>query len=174
MLMDEDLLKQVKKGKATKRAALIIVIAAVAVFILAALKPWQKTAGNTVSVTFEIRCDSLSENMDALNDEGLRDYIPEDGTIFPKSEVQIESGVTTVFQLTDKVCKENDIHIDYSYSPGYDSHYIKAINYMYELSAGVYSGWMYSVNGEVPNYGADKIVLEGGEEVQWFYTVDYR
>ena len=172
--MDEDLLKQLKKKNASKRAILIVVIAAIAVIVLAAIKPWQKTSGKKAFVTFEIRCDSLSDNLEALNDQGLRDYIPDDVTILAETEVEIEAGVTTVFDVTDKACKDNDIHIEYTYSPGYDSHYIKAINYMYEFSAGSYSGWMYSINGDVPNYGADKIVLQGGEKVQWYYTVDYR
>ena len=130
--------------------------------------------GDKGRVYIEIRCDALSKNMDALNDQALRDYVPEDGTILPRTEVEIVKGETSVFDVTDKVCRDMEIQIEYSYAPGYGSHYVEGINYLYEFSAGSYSGWLYSVDGDSPNYGADKVMLKGGEFIVWNYTVDYR
>ena len=35
------------------------------------------------------------------------------------------------------------------------------------------SGWLFSVNGDVPNYGASKVKLKDGDVIRWFFTVDY-
>ena len=38
-----------------------------------------------VTVTLEIRCDTLSQDMDRLENPAIKDYIPEDGTILAKT-----------------------------------------------------------------------------------------
>ena len=124
-------------------------------------------------VTIEIRCDDLVGHSELLNDKSLEKYIPEDGVIL-KTSCEIKPGETTVFDVTDQACKINDVQIEYSYTPGYGGYYIEGINYLYEFSAGKYSGWLYSIDGEMPSYGADKMKLSGGEKIVWEYTVDYR
>ena len=136
-------------------------------------KGQSPAAGGNDHVTIEIRCDSLVGHPELLNDKNLEEYIPEDGVIL-NTTYQIKSGESTVFDVTDAACKANDIQIEYSYTPGYGGYYIEGINYLYEFSAGKYSGWLFSIDGEMPSYGADKMKLSGGEKIVWEYTVDYR
>ena len=173
--MDADFSKKVKQKK-IRKIAIFAVLAAVCVIIaISVLKPGKaKSDGTKGTATIEIRCDQLSQDPDQLNDPALEDYLPKDGTILEQTAIEIEPGVTNVFEITDQVCKEKNIQIEYSYSPGYDSHYIEGINYFYEFSAGTYSGWIFTVNGESANYGADKIILQDGDAVVWNYTVDFR
>ena len=172
--MDKDFAEKIRRRRIKKIAGFLVLIAVCVIVAVSVLKPGSPKSGRAAKATIEIRCDQLSEHPEALNDQGLADQIPEDGTILAKTETDIESGVTSVFDILDRVCRENNIQIEYSYAAGYDSHYIEGINYLYEFSAGRYSGWVFTVNGKSANYGADKIILSGGEEVVWNYTVDYR
>lgn len=173
--MDADFTKKVKQKKIRKWAIAAVLIVACIIVAVSVLKPGRaRSDGTTGTATIEIRCDQLAENPETLNDPALLDYLPADGTILAKTEWTIEPGRTNVFELTDQVCRAKNVQIEYSYSPGYDSHYIEGINYFYEFSAGTYSGWIFTVNGLSANYGADKIILQDKDEVVWNYTVDFR
>ena len=172
--MDADFSRKVKQKKIRKWAIAAVLAAACIVIGVSVLKPWRaKSDGGAGTATIEIRCDQLSRDPGKLNDPALRDYLPADGTILAKTEYTIEPGITSVFEVTDAVCREKNIQIEYSYSPGYDSHYIKGINYFYEFSAGTYSGWIFTVNGQIASYGVDKIILQDGDAIVWNYTVDF-
>lgn len=131
-----------------------------------ALKPDKP---ENVTVTVEIRCDTLSNNMDYLENESIRGYIPNDGVILAKTSY---SGTTenTVFDALNTVCRNNDIQLDFDYTPVYESSYVKGINFLYEFDAGPASGWMFSVNGWYPNYGCSNYYLRNGDEIVWRYT----
>ena len=122
-----------------------------------------------VTVTLEIRCDTLSQNMDYLETPALVDHIPEDGVILARTEYK---GTTdnTVFDALNTVCRNNDIHMEFSFTPIYESNYIEGIGYLYEFDGGPASGWMYKVNGWFPNYGCSSYYLSDGDEIVWCYT----
>lgn len=122
-----------------------------------------------VTVTLEIRCDTLSENMEYLETPALKDWIPEDGTILARTEYK---GTTdnTVFDVLNTLCRNNDIHMEFSFTPIYESNYIEGIGYLYEFDGGPSSGWMYKVNGWFPNYGCSSYYLSDGDEIVWCYT----
>ena len=173
----DDLKTKVESKKRNRIIKIAIVVLAIAL-LLFGFKEYrdgkeQATNSQENIVNIEIRCDELIGNLDVLKDPNLKEYIPEDGIIY-KGTCPITSGETTVFEVTDKVCKDNDIQIEYSYTAGYGGYYIEGINYLYEFSAGKYSGWLYTIDGESPMYGADKLTLKGGETIVWNYTVDYR
>ncbi len=42
-----------------------------------------------------------------------------------------------------------------------------------EFDNGEFSGWMYTLNGDHPNYGLQEQKLEDGDVVVWHYTDDY-
>lgn len=48
--------------------------------------------------------------------------------------------------------------------------YVRGIAGLYEYDAGPQSGWTYSVNGQVPDYGAGSYILKDGDQVKWLYT----
>ena len=134
----------------------------------AALRPKET---KPVTVTLEIRCDTLSSDMSKLENPAIEDYIPEDGTILAKSTYK---GTTdnTVFDALNTLCRNNDIQLEFSYTPIYESYYIEGINYIYEFDGGNLSGWMYKVNGWFPNYGCSSYYLSDGDVIEWVYTCD--
>ena len=134
----------------------------------AALRPKEP---KPVTVTLEIRCDTLSSDMSKLENPAIEDYIPADGTILERSTYK---GTTdnTVFDALNTLCRNNDIQLEFSYTPIYESYYIEGINYLYEVDGGNLSGWMYKVNGWFPNYGCSSYYLSDGDVIEWVYTCD--
>lgn len=124
-----------------------------------------------VEVTIAIYCKALSDHMEKLENPAIKDYIPADGVICKKTTYK---GTTdnTVFDALNTVCRNSDIQLDFSYTPLYESYYIKGINYLYEFDGGNLSGWMYKVNGWFPNYGCSSYYLKDGDEIVWVYTCD--
>ena len=134
----------------------------------AALRPKEP---KPVTVTLEIRCDTLSSDMSKLETPAIKDYIPTDGTILAKTTYK---GTTdnTVFDVLNTLCRNNDIQLEFSYTPIYESYYIEGINFLYEFDGGNLSGWMYKVNGWFPNYGCSSYYLSDGDVIEWVYTCD--
>lgn len=134
----------------------------------AALRPKEP---KPVTVTLEIRCDTLSSDMSKLENPAIKDYIPTDGTILAKTTYK---GTTdnTVFDVLNTLCRNNDIQLEFSYTPIYESYYIEGINYLYEFDGGNLSGWMYKVNDWFPNYGCSSYFLSDGDVIEWVYTCD--
>ena len=133
-----------------------------------ALKP---EVPENVTVTLEIRCDTLSQDMDRLENPAIKDYIPTDGVILKKTTYK---GTTdnTVFDALNTLCRNNDIQLEFSYTPIYASYYIEGINYLYEFDGGPQSGWMYKVNDWFPNYGCSSYYLRDGDVIVWCYTCE--
>lgn len=133
-----------------------------------ALKP---EIPENVTVTLEIRCDTLSQDMSKLENPAIEEYIPKDGVILKKTTYK---GTTenTVFDALNTLCRNNDIQLDFSYTPMFESNYIKGINYLYEFDGGPQSGWMYKVNEWFPNYGCSSYYLRDGDVIVWCYTCE--
>ena len=72
--------------------------------------------------------------------------------------------------ILKQICGKKGIHMASRYTPLYKSYYVEGINQLYEFDCGKNSGWMYSVNGEYPNYGASSYNLKDGDKVEWRYT----
>lgn len=134
----------------------------------AALRP---EVAQDVTVTLEIRCDTLSQDMSKLETPGLEPYIPEDGVILPPTEYK---GTTdnTVFDVLNTLCRNNDIHLEFTYAPVFQANYIQGINYLYEFDGGPASGWQYRVNGWYPNYGCSSYYIKDGDHIVWAYTCE--
>lgn len=126
-----------------------------------------ETAG---SCAVSISCATILNNPDQLN-AAKADFVPADGVILPETEVSFTQG-ETVFDLLQRVCRDNGISMESSWSPLYKSAYIEGIAQLYEFDCGELSGWMYSVNGEFPNYGCSKYTLKDGDVICWVYTCD--
>ncbi len=121
-----------------------------------------------LTCTITIRCDTILDNWDRL-EPGKAGYVPENGCILPKIQVEFKKG-DTVFDILKKVCRQYDIPIEYSWTPVFDSYYVEGINNLYEFDCGFESGWMYRVNGWFPNYGCSSYKLSGGEFIVFDYT----
>ncbi|MCM1164636.1 MAG: DUF4430 domain-containing protein [Lachnospiraceae bacterium] len=119
--------------------------------------------------TLLIDCSTIFDNMNEL-ESGKAELLPPDGVIF-SGEVSFSDG-ETVFDLLKRVCAENRIHMEFSWTPLYGSAYIEGINNLYEFDCGSGSGWLYGVNGEFKNYGSSGCALQNGDVVEWRYTCD--
>ena len=101
--------------------------------------------------------------------ETKKEFVPEDGQILKKTPVSFTTG-ESVFDILKTICGEKGIQISSKYTPLYDSYYVEGINQLYELDCGKNSGWMYSVNGTFPNYGASAYKPKDGDvilETMW-------
>lgn len=123
-----------------------------------------------LSCTLEIRCDTIVDTSKVTN-QAIIPYIPADGTILSRTEVEFSEG-ESVFDVLQRTCREKDIHMEFEGSAVYGSNYIQGINYIYEFDAGDLSGWEYKVNGAFPNYGCSSYKLADGDAVVWCYTCD--
>lgn len=117
----------------------------------------------------EITCAAVLSHMDQLN-EGIKKMIPDGGRIF-QGKTAFEEG-DTVFDVLKKVCREQNISLDYTFTPGFATYYIKGINHLYEFDCGDESGWLYSVNGRSPDYGCSQYKLMKGDQVVFYYTCE--
>lgn len=126
---------------------------------------------STIKVSIDIRCDTLAADLSKLRDSSLEAYVTSDGCILSLKDVEVEKG-SSVYDVLDKVCRDNNIHLEATYTPNYGADYIEGINYLYEFDAGEQSGWMYKVNGVFPNYGCSDYILEDGDSIVWAYTCD--
>ena len=134
------------------------------------IKKPETTTKKQNTCTFVIECKTILNNIENLK-ENKKEFLPADGVILKKTTVTFEDS-ETVFDVLKRVCKENNIQMESSYTPGYDNYYIEGINQIYEKDCGTKSGWMYCVNGTFPNYGCSDYKLKNGDKVEWRYTCD--
>lgn len=123
--------------------------------------------------TLSIRCDTLlkPENMKVVTEKGKGEMVPEDGTILANKQVEFYDG-ESVFDVLLREVKSAGIHMEYEFTPMYNSSYIEGINNLYEFDGGELSGWMYKVNGWFPNYGCSRYEVKPGDVIEWVYTCD--
>ncbi len=126
--------------------------------------------GKSHTCTFSIECSTILNNLSNLDPDKL-EMVPSNGTILKKTKVTFYEG-ESVFDVLQRVCKENGIHMESSWTPIYNSAYIEGIHNLYEFDCGSLSGWMYRVNGWYPNYGCSRYQLAQGDVVEWRYTCD--
>ena len=126
--------------------------------------------GKTYTCTFSIECSTILNNLSELDPDKL-ELVPTNGVILAPTKVIFYEG-ESVFDVLQRVCKENNIHLEFSWTPIYNSAYIEGIHNLYEFDCGALSGWMYRVNGWYPNYGCSRYQLADGEVVEWRFTCD--
>ena len=142
--------------------------------------PEPTSAAQTCTV--EIRCDTVLQNLGSLK-KNKAGFVPESGVILPKTAVACSPG-DTVFEVIRRVCaahpcaencvycRAGGIQIEYTYTPGLATYYIEGVHQLYEKDCGMYSGWMYSVNGVFPNVGVSEYAVSPGDEILFAYTCD--
>ena len=124
----------------------------------------------TYTCTFSIECSTILNNLKDL-DPDKRELVPSNGVILAPITVTFYEG-ESVFDVLKRVCQDNNIHMESSWTPVYNSAYVEGIHNLYEFDCGSLSGWMYRVNGWYPNYGCSRYQLADGENVEWRYTCD--
>ena len=135
------------------------------------MEPQNTTVTDTEwTCTISISCATILDNMDDLDEEKL-DIVPADGWILEPMIVTFHEG-ESVFDVLVRVCREQNIHMEFVDTPMYNSAYIEGIHNLYEFDCGPLSGWMYKVNEWFPNYGCSRYALKDGDIVCWVYTCD--
>jgi len=124
----------------------------------------------TFLVSLEIRVDMLRHNMHLLHRDS-HELVPEDGVLFPATAVTAREG-DSVFDVLQRETRQAGIHMSSRFTPMFGSAYVEAIGNIFEFDGGALSGWMYSVNGWFPNFGASLHLLSPGNVIEWHYTVD--
>lgn len=133
----------------------------------------EPPAGKELTCTISISCSTILSNMDKC-EESKKEWVPDNGVILSATTVTFTEG-ESVYDVLQRVCRDNGIQMDASWSGKYGSvysAYVEGIANLYEFDVGSGSGWMYKVNGWFPNYGCSRYPLQAGDNVQWVYTCD--
>lgn len=168
--MSQALLKKTKQKK--HRTIGIIVLLVVLAALACAGFALHQGSGTAGTVSICVDCSDLSQQMDKLQKEEIREYIPADGMILPETEYEFAEGAT-VYDCLYETCRENDVQLESTEDSMYHSRYVEGIGHLYEMDAGKRSGWTYYVNGEMPDVGCSKCELHDGDQIRWVYVVDY-
>ncbi len=131
-------------------------------------QPAEENIDNKINCTVSISCKTILEHMDRLK-EAKKKMVPQDGLILKTTAVKIKEG-SSVFDVLRDVTKENNIHLEYNFTPLYKSYYIEGIHNLYEQDCGELSGWMYSVNGSFPGISCSSYEVKQGDIINWVYT----
>jgi len=94
-----------------------------------------------------------------------------DEEIYPPKTLYVAED-STVFEILCEVCRTESIQLDYEKNSVYGLAYIKGINSIYEYDHGDLSGWMYRVNGELPNIGCGYFKVKDGDTVEILYSTN--
>ena len=123
-----------------------------------------------LTCTISISCSTILNNMDKC-EEAKKEWVPDDGVILRATTVTFTEG-ESVYDVLERVCRDNGIQMEASWSGKYGSAYVEGIANLYEFDVGSGSGWMYKVNGWFPNYGCSGYTLSQGDVISWVYTCD--
>ena len=121
-----------------------------------------------LTCTMSVHCESILKNLEKFKPE-KRGLVPEDGVIYHAQIVEFKEG-ETAFDLLLREMRKNNIHMEFIYTPAFDSTYIEGIGNIYEFDCGDMSGWLYKVNGIPANCGSSQYILCPGDIVEWVYT----
>ncbi|MGI5963310.1 MAG: DUF4430 domain-containing protein [Lawsonibacter sp.] len=120
--------------------------------------------------TISISCSAVLDHLDWLDPDKV-ELIPADGIILPETTISFSQG-DSAFTLLQQITRQESIHLEASFTPGYGSSYVEGIANLYEFDCGQQSGWLYRVNGISPGYSSSQYTLHDGDVVEWIYTCD--
>lgn len=124
---------------------------------------------NEMLCTITVECSDILNDINSLKEEKHL-LVPKNGIIYTSSDVVFTDG-ETAFDVLKKKLKDENIPLDFSITPAYNSAYIKGINNIYEQDCGERSGWTYLVNGESPSVASSDYKLKDGDEITFTYKI---
>lgn len=157
------------KSSASPASSKVTTVSTASSVISTTRKPDKPIKKYDNTCTFVIECKTILNNKDKLK-KGLEKYVPDDAVIF-SGTVGFDSG-ESVYDILRRICDENSIQMEASYTPAFSSYYVEGINNLYEFDCGQGSGWMYSVNGVFPNYGCSSYKPASNDEIAFRYTCE--
>jgi hypothetical protein len=106
-----------------------------------------------------------SDEIIKISIKGTEDH----GVILEMCSCPWEENITVLGVLVG-VAREQGIQMEYSGVAA--GAYVEGIDNLYEFDYGAKSGWMYRVNGEIPQMSAGAYHLSPGDTIEWMYTED--
>lgn len=132
---------------------------------------YAQSGGGDLSVTLSVSCENALSNLDMIDEQITPlSAIPQDGVIIGACTVSLETG-ETAFDALIYAAREKRIRVDYRSSVY--GEYISGIGGVSEFGFGDMSGWIYRVNGEMPEVSAGAFALSDGDKVEFIYTCRY-
>lgn len=161
-----------KRNKPLIAAGILLCAAALAVSFLDIKTPeeyyGERFAGSDITVELSADCaNALARSEDIRPEINPPEVIPGDGVVIARTELSLPEN-STAFDALIAAAKQTQVRVDYTGS-AYGV-YITGIGYIYEFGFGSQSGWMYRVNGEIPQVSAGEYVLSQGDLVEFVYT----
>lgn len=135
-----------------------------------ATKVKKKKKTDAVTCTVTVECKSILDHMDDLK-EGHEEFVPDDGYIIKNYTHKAKKGYTA-YDALKNACKKNDIKLT-AKSTSYGI-YISGINNLDEFDCGKQSGWMYSVNGIMPNTTCGNVSVDDGDSIVFTYVCTFQ
>ena len=126
-----------------------------------------RPAGRIISCTIEIRCDNATARKDSITNQGIRDSIPDDGTILEVTTYTGKEGFTVYDVLAAVTAAHNPV---IPIVANADRSYVSSINNLSEKNVGPTSGWTYRVNGVLPMMAANQYKVKDGDVIKWIYV----
>ena len=117
--------------------------------------------------TISVDCKNIYDSIADFPEE-KHHLLPSDGYILPPLKIEFVEG-ETVFDVLKRELMKRKIHFEFSTS-AYNSAYIEGINNIYEFDCGELSGWIYSVNGIVPQYSCSEYKLKNEDTIKFTYS----
>ena len=115
----------------------------------------------SISCEISVSCEEILLHYDQLNAE-KKDLVPQSGILLEEQTVSAQEG-ESAFDILLRTLKEQKLHIDA------ESGYIKGIGNIYEKDCGDFSGWLYTVNGNYAEVGANDYYPEEGDKIVWYF-----
>lgn len=127
-------------------------------------------SGRLITCTIEIRCDNATAKKDTITNPGIRDAIPDDGTILEVTTYTGNEGFTVYDVLAAVTATHNPVIPIVANS---DKSYVSSINNLSEKNVGPTSGWTYRVNGVLPMMAANQYKVKDGDVIKWIYVCQW-
>ncbi|MGN0520327.1 MAG: DUF4430 domain-containing protein [Candidatus Fimenecus sp.] len=117
----------------------------------------------TQTVSLSVTCHNAIA-YGILDNPNFQGVVPENGVYFDNGAVEFTAGesVLTVLKRCLKAKK-----IVYQVNA---NGYVKSIGGLAEFDCGAQSGWLYKVNGELPNVSCKYYTLQAGDCIEFVYT----
>ena len=130
----------------------------------------KKKKNDKVTCTVTVECKSILDHMDELK-EGHEEFVPDDGYIIKNYTYKAKAGYTA-YDALKSACNNNDIKLT-AQKTSYGV-YISGINNLDEFDCGKQSGWMYSVNGIMPNTTCGNVTVDDGDSIVFTYVCTFQ
>ncbi len=128
----------------------------------------NKSIGKTAEFIITVSANDGSSS-EKVNTVSIGVYDETGKSIVKDSAYIINAGKTTVMDVLKAVLG----NAGKTYVLKASGTYIAEIDGLGEFDKGQNSGWMYKVDGKLPDIPANEYKLNGNEKIEWFYTKDW-